>query len=159
MIKINATFILTVLNFILLVGILSLILWKPMLKFLDERAKKIGDSLKLAEENEKRSEEIKIEHDEIVNKARIKAAEIVDKAMTDASNESRELIAQAREHAHLTVDSAKQEIKMEAERIKQDLRKEISDLTVSLASKVLEREIKDKDHRELIKKGLDVLGS
>ena len=79
--------------------------------------------------------------------------------MTDASSESRELIAQAREHAHLTVDSAKEEIKMEAERIKQDLRKEISDLTVSLASKVLEREIKDKDHKELIKKGLDVLGS
>ena len=159
MIKINATFILTVLNFILLVAILSSILWKPMLKFLDERTKKISDSLKLAEENEKREQEIKIEHGEIVNKARIKAAEIVDKAMTDASNESRELIAQAREHAHLTVDSAKQEIKMEAERIKQDLRKEISDLTVSLASKVLEREIKDKDHRELNKKGLDVLGS
>lgn len=159
MIKINATLILTILNFILFVGVLATILWKPMMKFLDERAKRISDSLKLADDNERRVEELKIEHDEIVNKARIKASEIVDKAMADASNESRELIAQAREHAHLTVDSAKEEIKMEAERIKQDLRKEISDLTVSLASKVLEREIKDKDHKELIKKGLDVLGS
>ena len=159
MIKINATLILTILNFILFVGVLATILWKPMMKFLDERAKGISDSLKLADDNERRAEELKIEHDEIINKARIKASEIVEKAMTDASNESRELIAQAREHAHLTVDSAKEEIKMEAERIKQDLRKEISDLTVSLASKVLEREIKDKDHKELIKKGLDVLGS
>lgn len=159
MININFTLIATVLNFILLIGVLSVILWKPMLKFLNDRAKLISDSLLLAEKNKKREEEIKVEHDEIIIEARGKASEIVDKAMTVASNESRELIAQAREHARLTVDSAKEEIKMEGERIKQDLRKEIADMTVSLAGKVLEREIKGEDHKDLINKGLEVLDS
>ena len=159
MIKINATLILTVLNFLLLVGVLAKILWAPMLKFLDERAKKISDSLKIAEENTKREEEIKIEHDEIIKEARSKAADIVDKAMVSASDESRTIVAEAHERAQATVEYAREEIKMEAEKIKQDLRKEVAAMTVSLAGKVLEREIKEDDHKELIKKNLDVLGS
>jgi len=159
MIKINATLILTILNFILFVAVLATILWKPMLKFLDERAKKISDGLKLGEENTKRAEELKIESDEIVKEARLKASEIVDNAVTSASDESRKMIAQAREQAHATIDSAREEINMEAERIKHDLRKEVAKLTVSLASKVLEREIKEDDHKKLIDKSLDVFGS
>ncbi len=159
MIKINATFILTILNFLLLVSILAKILWAPMLKFLDERTKKISDSLKLAEKNIAREKELEIEHDELVKEARSKAADIVDKAMASASNESRSILAEAREHAQTTVESAREEIKMEAERIKQDLRKEVAAMTVSLAGKVLEREIKEDDHRELIKKNLDILES
>ena len=157
MIKINATFILTVLNFIILVSVLATILWKPMLKFLDERAKKISDSLRLADENKKRAEEIKIERDEMIKEARAKAAEIVDKAMVTASDENRKIILKAREHAQATVDSAKDEIKMEGERIKQELRKEIASMTVSLASKVLEREIKGEDHLKLINRSLDAM--
>ena len=159
MIKINATFILTVLNFILFVAVLAAILWKPMIQFLNERAKKISDSLMLAEENKKREEEMKIEHDEIIKEARKKAAEIADKSMVSASDETRKIIARAREQAQSTIDSAKEEISMEAERIKKDLRKEVAEMTMSLASKVLEREIKDDDHKELINKSLDVLGS
>ncbi len=159
MIKINATLILTVLNFLLLVGVLAKILWAPMLKFLDERAKKISDSLQLAEENLKREEEIKIEHDVLIKEARTKAVDIIDKAMASASDESRSIVAKAHERAQVSVESAKEEIKMEAEKIKQELRKEVAAMTISLAGKVLEREINEDDHRELIKKNLDVLES
>ena len=158
MISINATVILTILNFILLVAVLSLILWKPMLKYLDERAKTIEDSLKIAEENRQRTEEIQIEHDKILQEARLKATEIVDKAMSSASNESRAHINEAKEQAHNIIESAKKEINMEAERIKQELRKEVASMTIDLAGKVLEREIRESDHKELINKSLDTMG-
>jgi len=158
MISINATVILTVLNFIILVAVLSVILWKPLLKFLDERAKKIDEALKLAEENKRRAEEMKIEHDQIIKEARAKAADIIDKAMSNASRESREYIAQAREQAQSMIDSARKEILMEAERIKQDLRREVASMTIELAGKVLEREITPEDHKELISKSLDTMG-
>ncbi len=157
MIKINATFILTVLNFILLVKVLQVILWAPMMKFLDERAKKIKDSLQVAEENKRRSEELKVEHDEIVKEARRKANEIIEKAMAASSNESRGILAQAHEQAQATIDAASEEIKMEAERIKQELREDVAAMTVGLAGKVLEREISGDDHRELINKSLDAM--
>ncbi len=158
MISINATLILPILNFILLVLVLAVILWKPMLKFLDERARKIEESLKIAEENKKRAEEIKDEHVEIIKEARTKATDIIDKAMANATKESRELIAQTKKHTQSMIDSSRNEILMEAERIKQDLRKEVASMTVALAGKVLDREIKESDHKELIDKNLDVMG-
>jgi len=158
MISINATFILTILNFILLVSVLAVILWKPMLKFLDERAREIKKSLEIAAENRRRAEEIKVEHDQTIKEARVKATEIIDKAMSNASNESREFIARAKEQAQAMIDSAKEEITMEAEQIKQDLRKEVALMSVDLAGKVLEREINEDDHKELINKNLDAMG-
>lgn len=158
MISINATVILTVLNFILLIAVLSAILWKPMIKFLDDRAKVIDESLKLAEENRLRAEQMQIEHDQILKEARLKATEIVDNAMSSASVESREYIAQSKAQAHAIVESAKKEIKLEAERIKQELRKDVASMTIGLAEKVLSREIKEADHHELISKNLDTMG-
>jgi len=157
MIKINATLILAVLNFILLVQVLAVLLWGPMMKFLEERASKIKKSLRIAEENKRRSAEIQVEHDEIVKEARQKANEIVEKALAASSNESRQIIAQAHEQAQATIDAARDEMKMEAERIKQELREEVAAMTVGLAGKVLEREISGDDHRELIKKSLDAM--
>ena len=57
------------------------------------------------------------------------------------------------------IDAAKEEMEMEAERVKQELRRDIASMTVSLAGKVLEREIKEEDHKDIINKSLDVLGS
>ena len=159
MISINLTVIFTVFNFILLIFVLKAILFAPMIKYLDERTKKIDDSLKLAEENQKRADDMKIEHDKIIMEARSKASEILDAASTSAAKESREIVSEARKKAQDTVESAKDAILMEAERIKQDLRRDVASMTVSLAGKVLEREIKEDDHKELIKKSLDVMSA
>lgn len=159
MIKINATLIFSVLNFILIIGVLAMILWKPMLKFLDERANKIKDSLKLAEENRRKSEQIKVEHDEILKEARLKATEIIDKAVASATDESRNIISQTREQSQIMLEDARKEMRMESERIKHELRDEMADMTVRLAGKVLEREISEKDHRELISRSLNEMKS
>lgn len=158
MISINATFIITVLNFILLVFVLRFLLFKPLVSFLEDRAKKIEDSLKIADENKKREEELKIEHDVIIKEARNKASEIVDAAMSNVSKDTHKIMTEARAKAQATVDSAKEEILMEAERIKQDLRKDVAAMSISLAGKVLEREINQDDHKSLIDKSLDVMG-
>jgi len=158
MISINATILLTILNFVLLVVVLSALLWKPMTKFLDERARTIEESLQIAEENKRRAEKLKDEHDQIIKEARTKATEIVDTAMSNASNESRELINQAKQQSHSIVESAKDEILLEADNIKKELREEVASMTVALAGKILEREINEKDHRDLITKNLDAMG-
>lgn len=158
MISINATVILTILNFILLIAVLKTILWKPMMTFLEDRAKKIEESLNLAEKNKKRAKELEIEHDEIIKEARTKASDILDKATVTASEESRKIIAQAKEHSGNLAEATKKEILMEAEQIKQNLRKEVAAMSVTLAGKVLEREVREQDHQDIIKRNLDALG-
>ena len=158
MISLNLTFLFTILNFTLLIGVLSVILWKPMLKFLEERARTIEASLELAEENKRRAEELREEHGQIIKEARSKAAEVIDKAQAMAQSESRKQIARAREQGNALVESAKKEIRLEGDRIKQELRHEVAAMTVDLAGKVLEREITEADHREFIDKNLSTMG-
>ena len=158
MISLNLTFIFTILNFILLIGVLSLILWKPMLKFLEERAQTIAESLEVAEENKRRAEELRDEHDQIIKEARIKAVEVMDKTQAMAQSESRAQIARAKDQANTLVESSKKEIRLEGDRIKQELRREVAAMTVDLAGKVLEREITEADHREFIDKNLSTMG-
>lgn len=157
MISLNVTLLFTVLNFILLVYILKAILFEPLVKYLDSRAATIDESLRLAEENQQRSEQIQLEREEIIKEARNQASSIVDKATANATEESRQILAEAREKAKATIDAATDEIQGEVERIKQELRRDIADMTVDLAGKVLEREIKADEHKDIIGKALDVL--
>lgn len=158
MVNINATIILTMLNFILLVLLMRAILFKPLLKYLDERANRIAESLRLAEENKKRADELVHDRDTIIQEARLKASEIVEKSKALASDESREIIREARTQAQAIVDSSRDSLLSEAEKIKYDLRREISAMVVSLSEKVLVREIRESEHKDLIERGMKSLG-
>ncbi len=158
MISINATMLLTMLNFVLLVILLRAILFKPLLKYLDERTKTIAESLRLAEENKKRSRKIALDEEQIIREARTKANEIVDRAISAASDESRELIREAREKAQEIVDSTRNELTEESARIKRELRKDVLSMAISLSEKVLDREIREDDHRDLLEKSFRNMG-
>jgi F-type H+-transporting ATPase subunit b len=158
MISINLTLVLTMLNFIILVILLRIILFKPLLKFLDERSQTIAKSLKQAEDNKLKADALDVEKDSVLKEARLKAAEIADKTLAAASNEGQEVIKNARLQAHNIIEATKQELETEAVRVKQDLRKDIASMVVELSSKVLEREIAEKDHEEMIKKSFNALG-
>jgi len=96
MININATILLTILNFILLVIVLRLILFRPLVKFLDERSRTIAESLKQAEENQRRSGEMNAEKDAVIAEARRKASDIIEKATAGAHEESHESFVRPR---------------------------------------------------------------
>lgn len=154
MISINATLLLTMLNFILLVILLREILFKPLMKYLDERSKLIAESLRTAEENKSRSQNISVEEERIIHEARAKANEIIERAISTASDESQELIKNARQKSQELVELTKGELVEEAARIKRTLVKDVLSMTISLSEKVIEREIREEDHRDLIEKNL-----
>jgi len=138
---------------------MRIILFKPLLKFLDERAQTIAKSLKQAEENRLRSESLNIERETVLRETRVKATEIADKTLLLASNEGQEIIKNAHKQANSIIDATKLELESEAIRVKQELRKDVASMVVELSSKVLEREISEKDHDEMIKKSFNALGA
>lgn len=158
MISINATFILVMLNFVLLVVILSAILFTPLTRFLDERAKTIADSLRQAEENKLLAARIASEKDQVIQEARAKASEIIDRATAAASDESRAILNKTREESQAMIEAARNEMSADADRIKRALRRDLTGMVISLSEKVLDREISGQDHRKLIEEGLNALG-
>jgi F-type H+-transporting ATPase subunit b len=158
MVNINATIILTMLNFILLVVLMRAILFKPLLRYLDERSKRIAESIRQAEENKKQAEEMVLDRDSLIQDARLKASEIVEKSKALASDESREIIRDARVQAQAIVDSTRDALLSESEKIKYDLRRDIATMVVRLSEQVLAREIQENDQKDIIERGLKTLG-
>lgn len=148
-------FITQLVTFIILLVILRFVAYKPIMRMLDERSKRIKDSLEQADavkaQSVKAEEELKKQIDHINKEGQdriaraIKAGEEVkQKAQDDAKKEAEKLITRAR-----------QEIRLERDEAIGEVRKEFADLTVLAAGKVIEKSLNKEDHRELIEKVLE----
>jgi F-type H+-transporting ATPase subunit b len=144
-----------VVTFVILLVLLRFVAYKPLMRMLDERSKRVKDSLEQAEavkaQSAKTEEELKSqlalasrEGQERIERA-IKAGEdIKQKAQADAKKEAEGLIVRARS-----------EIQQERDEAIDGVRREFADLTVLAAGKVIEKSLDKKEHRELIDKVLE----
>ncbi len=144
-----------VVNFGILFVLLYLLAYKPILKMLDQRAKKIKDSIEQtelvkdqaarAEEESRRRIEAGIkEGQELISKATKAADEVRLEGQKRAQDEAQALVARARS-----------EIQRERDEAVGALRQEFADLTIMAAEKVIDRSLDKKAHRDVIDKVLD----
>jgi len=142
-------------NFLLLLGLLTLVLYKPMTKTLDERAAKIKESLEKAEQI--RQESVRAEESV---KAQIEAGRkegqaILAQAAQNAERVKEEAKAGARKEAEAIVVKAQAQIESDREESFNKLRREFADLAVLAAEKVIEQSLDKKAHEKLIEKVLE----
>ena len=69
-----------VFNFLILIILLRKYLYKPILKMLEERRKKIEEGLKSSEQAKKELDEAEKKKAEIISKAKLEASKIMDEA-------------------------------------------------------------------------------
>ena len=150
--NINATLIGQAIAFFLFVVFCMKYVWPPILQALEERTKKIADGLAAGEHGkreqalaEDRAKELlreaKEQAGEIITRADKRAAEIVDESKDDARAEGARLLT-----------AAKADISQELNRVKEDLRGQVVSIALAGASKVLEREVDETAHAELMNK-------
>ncbi|KKR81217.1 MAG: ATP synthase subunit b [Candidatus Daviesbacteria bacterium GW2011_GWA1_41_61] len=148
-----------VVNFLLLLFILKRFLYKPILKALEQRKQKIVQSLKNAEEIEKRLEAVSKEREEALRKASKEAETIIGEATTSADR----IIAQAHEKAQKDIskmiERSQQSLKLEREKLYQDIKGELAGLVMVALEKVTGKVVTEKDQKELIKKSIKQLES
>jgi F-type H+-transporting ATPase subunit b len=146
----NATLIGQTITFIVFVWFCMKFVWPPIMHALDERRKKIADGLAAAERGkhekelaEERAREIlrdaKTQAGEIINRADKRAAEIIDEAKEDARAEGDRIKT-----------AAQAELEQEVNRVKESLRGQVVSIALAGAGKVLEREVNETAHAELL---------
>jgi F-type H+-transporting ATPase subunit b len=144
-----------IVTFVILLIILRVFAYKPIMRMLDERSRRIRESMDQAES---------------VKQASIHAEEQVKKQLEEASREGQERIARAvkagedvkqkaqadaRREAEALIERARAEIRQERDDAIDGVRREFADLTVLAAGKVIERSLDKEQHRELIEKVLE----
>ncbi|MNN13250.1 ATP synthase subunit b [compost metagenome] len=148
--NLNATFFAQMVVFFILWWVVAKFIWPPLVKALDERAKKIADGLAAAEKGKAELE--------LANKR-------VDQALAEARTEGAQRVADAEKRAQLTADEIKQNAQAEAARIiaqakadaeqqvtraREELRDQVAVLAVKGAEQILKREVNAQVHSDLL---------
>lgn len=141
-----------IVNFLLLLFILKRFLYKPLLKVLEERKQKITQSLKNADEIQKRLEQVDFDREKQLQKALKEAGLIVD----EAKKTSNKIIAEAHLKAKRDIQKlalqSKVSLKLEKEKLYQEIRQELADLVTISLEKVTGKVLSEKDQRQMIER-------
>jgi F-type H+-transporting ATPase subunit b len=150
--NINATLILQSIAMMIFVWFCMKFIWPPLLKAMDERRERVAEGLAASDRAEKELEAAKATADEQISEARDKAGEILDQA----SQRHSQILEQAKEDAtgerQRQVAAAEAEIALSANQAREELRASVASLAVIGASKILEKEVDEETHRELLNK-------
>jgi F-type H+-transporting ATPase subunit b len=148
--NINATLIGQAIAFFLFVMFCMKYVWPPIMHALQERKKKIADGL-AAGERGKHEQQLAMERaKEILREAKDQAGEIISRAEKRANEIIDEAKSQAREEGSRLLTASRAEINQEINRAKEDLRGQVVALAILGAGKVLQREVDEKVHAELL---------
>ena len=142
-------------NFLVLFGLLTAILYKPVLKLLDERAAKIKESLEQAEKIKEQTSRSEEQIKAAVEAARKEGQVIIAQASQIADKIKEEAKEGARKEADAIISKARDEIKLERDKSIAELRSEFSNLTILAAERVINESLDAPKHRKLINEVLD----
>jgi F-type H+-transporting ATPase subunit b len=140
----------TIATFLVLAGLLAKFAWRPLLAALDARQDAIRKSLDEAKQARQELERLNVESARILAQARTEAESILTATRTDANQFREELKQKARAEAAVIVKNAERQIELETARAVQQIRQEAVDLSVTIASKLLQRNVSKDDNMRLI---------
>ena len=140
----------TILTFVVLVVLLTKFAWRPLLDALDRRQESIRKSLDDARQARQELERLRTESTRILVEARTEADAIISRTRADAARAGEEMKTKARADAEHIIRNAERQIELEASRAVETIRREAVDLSVAIASKLIQRNITKEDNERLI---------
>jgi F-type H+-transporting ATPase subunit b len=152
-------FIWTLLTFLVLLALLARFAWRPLLQALESRQQGIRKALDDAQLAKQELERLQRESAEILRKARVDADAVIAQSRVDADRLREELRQKAKAEAEGILRNAERQIQLETARAVQQLRAEAVDLSIGIASKILQRNVSKEDNERLISEALSQMES
>ena len=150
--NINFTLIAQAITFAIFIWFTVKFVWPPLLNAIETRQKEIADGLAAANEGKMSLEVASKKNAEALEQTKQKSSEILGQAEKRASQIIDDAKVVANTEAERIKSSAQSEIEQEINRAKEDLRGQISNLAIAGAEKILEKEIDQKAHTDMLTK-------
>ncbi|MFQ3663774.1 MAG: F0F1 ATP synthase subunit B [Chloroflexaceae bacterium] len=151
-------FLAQLINFGVIVGLLWVLLYKPVQKILNERTSRIEASLREADQVRQQLASARRDYEAEIARARKEAAEIVAQAQERAKAQEAEILKQARSEADRIREEARVQAEQERSQMLREAKDEIVELVTLTATRVLNAELKATGHDKLIEESLAALG-
>jgi F-type H+-transporting ATPase subunit b len=127
--------------FLILMAIVAKFGMRPMMQVMKKRQDYIDTEITAAEKARERSEEALEKQKKALEEARDEAYQIIERAKKQSETQGEKILAEAKEQAERTLEEARAEIEREREKAVAALRKQTAELSVMLASKIIEKEL------------------
>ena len=144
------TFVAQICNLMIQLVIFKKLLLNPVKKVIAERKAKADSQIADAQKLRTEAEAMKAEYEQNLQNARTEANQIVAAAQKTATARIEELLGEARAQAAALKQKAEADIAQERKKAVNEVKDEIGGMAMEIASKVVEREIREADHKDLI---------
>ncbi|MFN8633459.1 MAG: F0F1 ATP synthase subunit B [Chloroflexota bacterium] len=151
----KADFLWHVVNFIVLIALLTYFLYRPVSAMLEERTRRIQESLEAAERARADVAQADREREELLAATRREIQEMMTTAQQVADRIQSDARTTAQQEAQRIVDTARQEAEAERAQAMAELRREVASLAVAAAERVIRRNLDDQAQRQLVDEFLD----
>ncbi|MGH9312636.1 MAG: F0F1 ATP synthase subunit B [Vicinamibacterales bacterium] len=152
-------FIWTIVVFLVLVTLLRKFAWRPLLQALEARQEAIRKSLDDADRAKQELQRLQQESAQIVRDARVEAESIISRSRSDAERLREEIRQKARSDAESIIRTAERQIQLETQQALREIRREAADMSVAIASKLIQRNLSKEDNQRLIEEALSKIES
>ena len=147
-----------IINTIVLFWILRKILFKPVLSIIDARESAIKSDIATGEQAKSEGLALKAEYEQKLAAVKNEGQEIIKQATLRAEQKSEEIISSAKEEAISLKERANKDIAQEKQKVMNELKNDISSIAILAASKVIEKDIDQAKHEEMINKFIEEVG-
>ena len=147
--------IISVAIFLVLLLVLGKYAWGPIIAQLRGREDRIGQSVSLAQKQQKQAADLLAQYEAQIEHAHDEVEQLLATGREQAETHRQELVAQARAEAERSVKQAKREIQLARNEALQDLRHTTARMAVELAERVLRREVNADDQDRMMRDTLE----
>ena len=133
-------------------------LFKPVSEFLKARQDRIENDIDEAKKSKEEASTLKRDYEIKIEKAKEEAKGIVESARKRGEDLREEIVKEAKDEAMALLEKARREIEREKSKAKDDLKKEVSNIALMVAGKIIDKELDNKSHEDLIAKFIDEVG-
>ena len=145
-------------NLLILYLFLRKFLFGPVKNMIDSRQKEIDDIYTDAENSRTAADSLKLEYEEKIEHAKEESEAILKNAQRRALLREEEILADANRKAERTLERANEQIELEKKQALNEVKDEVSEMAISIASAVIERDVKRDEHQKLIDDFINEIG-
>jgi F-type H+-transporting ATPase subunit b len=143
-----------IVNFLIILFVLSKLLYKPVLGMLEKRKKEITAGLELTEKMRAEEEKMTVRKEKLLEEARKEARNIVEGGKKEAEAEAHDIVEAAHEASQGIIAKGKEEVGELRAGMEKDVRKAAVNIAQAMTKQLLSQVLSDADQHKLIQKHL-----
>ncbi|MBA4250953.1 MAG: ATP synthase F0 subunit B [Chlorobiaceae bacterium] len=145
----------TTLTFLILLFLLKKFAWKPILKALDEREKKIKESLELAQRAKEDAEKMMLENKSNLLRAEEESKKIIEQSKEFAEKLKNQIIDESKDQAKKLIENASAEIDRKKLETFEELKIQVANLSIEIAEKVIRKNLDRETQNKIVSNYID----